>query len=111
MNSKFPQELFKHWISSDVDKDSNHDVLTFKPVDHNFPPSRGRRRSIDIQKDGNIIFYQMGSDDRPTKTAGSFERDGEDKLKIFFKDDKSTAYFIKILLLDSNNLHIQILKR
>lgn len=111
MNSEFSQELFKHWISSDGDKDSDHDVLTFRPVDYNFPRSRGRRRSIDIQKDGNIIFYQMGPDDRPTKTVGSFERDGEDKLKIFFKDNKNTIYSITILLLDSNNLHIQILKR
>ncbi len=109
MNKGLPAEIYKHWKQSSQEKDSDPDVLFFKIPNSDFPQTRGQR-SVEFQKDGKITIYQLGPDDRPTKSAGNFTFEEPDKIKVFFEDDKILSFTMKIISLQNNILQIKILR-
>lgn len=97
--------LFKHWIISQDEKVTNPDIMVFRPAGQ-LGTSRAIR-SIDIHQNGEIVFYQPGPDDRPTKITGQFTFE-ENNMKVLVKDKK--PLFIKIIKLENDVLHISISK-
>jgi hypothetical protein len=109
MNKGLPTEIYKHWKQSSQEKDSDPDVLFFKIPNSDFHQTRGQR-SIEFQKDGKITIYQLGPDDRPTKSSGSFTFEEPDKINVIIEDDKISSFTMKIISLQNNTLQIKILR-
>jgi hypothetical protein len=99
---QLPNEIFKHWIYSNQDKDHRPSVSVFRPSDYNFPPSRGRR-GFEIRRNGEFILYEIGSDDRPVKKVGEFKVEGPNKIKIYFEGKQESAFSLGIVSIEDNN--------
>jgi hypothetical protein len=104
---QLPDEIYKHWIYSNQDKDHRPSVSVFRPSDYNFPPSRGRR-GFEIRRNGEFILYEIGPDDRPVKKVGEFKVEGPNKIKVYFEDKNKSAFSLGIVSLEENNSLLRI---
>lgn len=109
MTDELPSDIYRHWIKSRQDKDDDQEVLVFRPAGSSFLRSRGME-GFDIQKNGKIVFYQLGPDDRPKKSLGYFTQESSDRLRVTFEDKDSKPIMINILSLDDDVLRIKILR-
>jgi hypothetical protein len=101
---QLPLEIFKHWIESREDRDNRPNVSVFRPSDHKFPPSRGRR-GFEIKKNGEFILHEIGSTDRPVKMVGNFTVEGPDKIKVYLEHKRSSPFTLRIVAIeDSGNI-------
>lgn len=71
--------LHQRWVHSH--EEDRGDQMVFRPASFPFPPSRGRR-SIDLHGDGTLGHSRPGPSDRPERSEGRWEIDG-DALKLF----------------------------
>lgn len=104
---QLPEEMYKHWIHSNQDKDHRPSVSVFRPSDYNFPPSRGRR-GFEIRRNGEFILYEIGPDDRPIKKVGEFKVESPNKIKVYFEDKNKSAFSLRIVSLEENNSLLRI---
>jgi hypothetical protein len=109
MTYELPSDIYRHWIKSAQDKDPDRDVLVLRPKGSNFSQSRGME-GFDIQKNGNIVLYQLGPNDRPQKTVGQYRLESSDRMKVSFDDDSMQPLSIKIVSLKDDILRIKLLR-
>jgi hypothetical protein len=95
--------IYKAWIHSYEEDDNTKKV--YRHSSSEFPPTRGRE-SLDIKTHGEIVFYNIGPDDRPQKINGNFKIKDQNKLYVEFNNNTS-QYIITILYCDKNILIIQ----
>jgi len=74
-----PSNLCGRWIHSH--EEDIGDAQVFRPGDHAFPPSRGRR-CLDLRRDGSLLETHAGADDRAVTARGRWELDGR-QLRLF----------------------------
>jgi len=74
-----PSSLCGRWIHSHEEDDG--DTQIFRPSEHTFPPSRGRR-CLDLRRDGSLLETHAGADDRAVTARGRWELDGR-RLRLF----------------------------
>ncbi len=74
-----PSQLCGRWLHSHEEDAGNAQV--FRPSDHAFPPSRGRR-CLDLRRDGSLLETHAGADDREVTARGRWEIDGR-RLRLF----------------------------
>jgi len=74
-----PPALCRRWIHAHEEDDG--DAQVFRPADHPFPPSRGRR-CLDLRSDGSLLETRPGEDDRPAAARGRWTLAG-DRLRLF----------------------------
>ena len=74
-----PSSLCGRWIHSHEEDEG--DAQVFRPSEHAFPPSRGRR-CLDLRRDGSLLETHAGADDRAVTARGRWELDGR-RLRLF----------------------------
>ncbi|MDN5846332.1 MAG: hypothetical protein L0H53_08675 [Candidatus Nitrosocosmicus sp.] len=109
MTDELPSDIYRHWMKSTQDKDADQEVLVLRPAGSNFLQSRGME-GFDIQKNGNIVFYQLDPSDRPKKTLGYFTQESSDSIRVSFEDKNTKPLLIRILSLHGDVLRIKILR-
>jgi len=72
-------EICRRWVHSHEEDEG--DVQVYRPGDHAFPPSRGRR-CLDLRRDGSLLETGPGADDRAVGSRGRWSLDG-DRLRLF----------------------------
>jgi hypothetical protein len=72
-------ELCRRWIHSH--EEDHGDLQVFRPGDHAFPPSRGRR-CLDLRRDGSLLESGPGADDRAVGSRGRWTLEGA-RLRLF----------------------------
>jgi hypothetical protein len=95
--------IYSAWVHSYEEDITSKKV--YRPPSFEFPPSRGRE-SLDIKTNGEIVFNNIGPDDRPQKISGNFKIKDSNKLYIEF-NNKTSPFIITILSCDKNILVIQ----
>jgi hypothetical protein len=66
-------DLCRCWVHSHEEDSAGAQV--FRPADHAFPPSRGRRR-LDLRPDGSLLETHAGADDRAVSAQGRWRLAG-----------------------------------
>ncbi len=74
-----PAEVFGLWLHS-YEEDSGSGRV-YRPADHPFPPSRGRR-AVELRPDGTYIEYGSGPDDRGSAVTGRWEHAGSGRVRV-----------------------------
>lgn len=105
-----PKEIFNHWVQITDNNHRDKEIMTFLTQDQEFPQSRGRR-SLDIQKDGRIIIEEIGPDDRPVLTSGSFTFEAPDRINVFMdSNNNQKTMTLKIIVIENKKLTVKILR-
>lgn len=91
--------LYQYWIHSYEEDDQTKNV--YRLSSFKFPPSFGRE-AFEIKKDGVVIFYSPGKDDRRISINGELEIKGPDLVNI-----KTKNLNMKILSCENDRLIIQ----
>ncbi|MGL5793498.1 MAG: hypothetical protein ACRC06_03680 [Waterburya sp.] len=105
MNNNFSSTIFQYWIHSreeDTDK-----VKVYRPSDYQFPPSRGRD-GFEIKEDGEFIQYGIGATDRPQEMIGSWQAEGDNKIRISLKNQRQDSYTMQIVSCEERLLKIRL---
>lgn len=72
-------QLCGRWIHSH--EEDSGDAQVFRPGDHVFPPSRGRR-CLELHRDGSLLETRPGADDQPGAARGRWSLAGS-RLRLF----------------------------
>jgi hypothetical protein len=89
MEEKVPKELRKFWIhSSEEDTDS---IEVYRPKGYDFPPSRARK-GFEIKENGEVIFHDLNSSDRPRSISGQIKSQESNKFRVDLKDREKPHY-------------------
>ena len=94
-------EICRRWVHSH--EEDHGDVQVYRPGDHAFPPSRGRR-CLDLRRDGSLLETGPGADDRAAGSRGRWKLDGT-RLRLF-PDSAATAKarVLEVVALESDRL-------
>lgn len=102
--SELKPAIFKHWVHSH--EEDTTDIKVYRPHDHRFPRSRGRR-GFEIKENGEFIRYDIAPDDRIKRVQGHFKVEGRNRFHIFFEDPKFKSYTMNIVSLSENVLKLR----
>lgn len=91
--------LYQYWIHSYEEDELIKKVYRLSSFE--FPPSFGRE-AFEIKKDGEVIFYFPGKDDRRMSISGQLEIKDTDNVTI-----KAKHLNMKILSCENDRLIIQ----
>ena len=100
MNLVNDECLYKYWAHSYEEDDRTKKV--YRPSSFDFPPSFGRD-AFEIKKDGEIIFYFPGPDDKRKHLSGQFTIQDQNKLYV---DLKTKSVTITVLSCENDRLLI-----
>jgi len=99
------QDLARSWTHSH--EEDRAGTLVFRPSDHAFPPSRGRRR-FDLHADRSLTLVEPGAADAPRQSNGSWDFVTKDsRLLLTSAGSKSATESWKVLSVDKDRLVLQ----
>ena len=97
-------EICRRWVHSH--EEDHGETQVFRPSDHPFPPSRGRR-CLDLRRDGSLLETRAGADDRAVKSRGRWMLDG-DRLRLFpDAAAKAGGQELEVVTLESDRLVVK----
>jgi hypothetical protein len=84
-------------------------VLGLRPSNYNFPPFRGRRgQGFEIKRNGELVLYEIGPDDRPVKKIGKFKVEGPNRIKVYFEGKSESSFSLGIVAFEENNKLLRV---
>ena len=96
-----PSRLCGCWVHSH--EEDTGGVQVYRPDDHAFAPSRGRRR-LELRRDGSLLETRAGADDRAQATHGRWELAGH-TLRLFSDEGaRSHARELEVVSLEPDRL-------
>lgn len=98
------KNFFQNWKHSYEDK--VEDGTAFRPSNHKFPPSRGRK-GFEFKSDGSFTAYMIAPTDGYDIKPGKWTRVGKDILELDFDDEKMPNQKMKIISVTSEMLVVK----
>lgn len=81
--TELPPSLFQRWVH--VREEDTDDVRVYRPFGTDLPPARGRC-GLEFREDGTFVEYGLGQADRPQGTAGHWDADAENRVRVAVPD-------------------------
>lgn len=77
--SPTPDDLLGRWLHSH--EEDGPDFEAYRPADHDFPPSRGRK-GMEFESDGTYREIRIGPTDRMEEHVGRWSLQGTSELHL-----------------------------
>jgi hypothetical protein len=91
--------LCRHWVHSYEDDTAGAKV--FRPADYDFPPSRGRF-GFQLNRDGTMVRYGIGSTDRQRRDSGTWRLENE--VLVLLPGAGAAQQRLKVITVDGERL-------
>jgi hypothetical protein len=96
--------ILRHWIHSH--EEDTKDVAVYRPVDYNFPPSRGRV-GFEFMEDGNLIYYGIGYADGSNQSSGHWVAEGQNRIRINVENERMQPFELEVVSCDEEALKVR----
>lgn len=96
--------ILRHWIHSH--EEDTKEVAVYRPVDYNFPPSRGRV-GFEFMEDGELNYYGIGYTDGSEKFPGRWVAEGQNWVRINVENERMQPLELEVVSCDEEALKVR----
>ena len=96
--------ILRHWIHSH-EEDTN-EVIVYRPVNYNFPPSRGRI-GFEFMEDGKMTYHGIAYADGSEQSSGHWEIQGQNRIRINVENERIQPFDLEIVSCGEETLKVK----
>lgn len=94
--------ILGRWLHSYEEDDDG--VETYRPADHSFPPSRGRK-GFEIYEDGRFVELAIAPTDGTLERQGRWSEGDDGRLDVRMED--GTSYALEVVTIEEDSLRVR----
>ena len=102
--SDLSPDIFQRWGHSR--EEDTGDVTVYRPASFDFPPARGRR-GIELQADGELVYWEIGRGDDEQPVRGRWEPAGPGQLRLTYEGGARPPQLLEIAEADDQVLKVR----
>ena len=96
--------ILRHWIHSH-EEDTN-EIIVYRPVNYNFPPSRGRI-GFEFMEDGGMNYHAIAYADGSEQSFGHWDTQGQNRIRINVENERIQSFDLEIVSCDEETLKVK----
>lgn len=96
--------ILRHWTHSH--EEDTQEVAVYRPVDYNFPPSRGRI-GFEFMEDGELVYYGIGYADGSEQSSGRWVAEGQNWVRINVENERIQPFELEVVSCDEEALKVR----
>ena len=98
------EALHQRWMHSREEDTATETV--FRPVDYNFPPSRGRT-GFELKPDGELVEIGIAPTDAQQENEGRWKLEDDDQLSFYQGSEAEPSQTMQVASADKDKLVIK----